>query len=184
MIILNLFLTFLKIGAFTFGGGYAMLPFIQQEVIRNGWLTSEELIDFVAISESTPGPFAVNAATYIGMRTAGPAGAVCATLGVILPSFIIILLIARAYERFQRNKAVGGAMIGLKGAVVGLIGAAVISTAMTLYEVSGGIEKPVELIAGGILLALFLTGLKFKLNPILIIVISAVAGIILRPLIS
>ena len=93
MILLELFLTFLKIGAFTFGGGYAMLPLIQEEVIRNGWLTKELLIDFVAISESTPGPFAINIATFIGYSQNGILGAIFTTLGVILPSFIIILLI-------------------------------------------------------------------------------------------
>ena len=83
MIYLRLFLTFLKIGAFTFGGGYAMIPLIQQEVIKNSWLTSEELIDFIAISESTPGPFAVNVSTFVGMQTGGIVGALCATFGVI-----------------------------------------------------------------------------------------------------
>ncbi len=181
MLILKLFLAFLKIGAFTFGGGYAMLPFIQQEVIKNGWLTGEELIDFVAISESTPGPFAVNAATFIGMRTAGVAGAVCATLGVVLPSFVIILLIARAYERFQKNRFVNGAMVGLKGAVVGLIGAAFLSTGETLYSSIDGLAHPVELLAGAVLLGLLFLGLKKKINPILIIVFSAAVGIIVRP---
>ena len=84
MILLELFLTFLKIGAFTFGGGYAMLPLIQEEVIRKGRLTKELLIDFVAISESTPGPFAVNISTFIGTKLGGFLGAICATLGVVL----------------------------------------------------------------------------------------------------
>lgn len=96
--IVQLFLTFFKIGAFTFGGGYAMLPFIQQEVLKNGWMNDKELIDFIAISESTPGPFAVNASTFVGMQTAGVFGAVCATLGVVLPSFIIILIVAKIFD--------------------------------------------------------------------------------------
>jgi chromate transporter len=85
MILLDLFLTFLKIGAFTFGGGYAMLPLIEAEVAAHGWMTIEELINFIAVSESTPGPFAVNVSTYVGAETGGFPGAVCATLGVICP---------------------------------------------------------------------------------------------------
>ena len=91
MIYLELFLTFLKIGAFTFGGGYAMLPLIQAEVVSHGWMEQQAIIDFIAVSESTPGPFAVNMATYIGSEIGGIFGSVCATIGVVLPSFVIIL---------------------------------------------------------------------------------------------
>ena len=100
MIFLELFWTFFKIGAFTFGGGYAMLPLIQESVSAKGWLAMEELVDFVAVSESTPGPFAINIATYVGMETGGVFGAVCATLGVVMPSFIVILIVARFYQKF------------------------------------------------------------------------------------
>ena len=100
MIYLELLLTFLKIGAFTFGGGYAMLPLIQAEVKSHGWLDTAELVDFIAVSESTPGPFAVNISTFVGMRTAGIPGALCATFGVVLPSFLIIILVAKFYEKF------------------------------------------------------------------------------------
>ena len=102
MIYLELFWTFLKIGAFTFGGGYAMIPLIQAEVGAHGWMSAEEVVNFVAVSESTPGPFAVNASTYVGMQTAGFAGAFCATLGVVLPSFIIILQWPDAWIAFGR----------------------------------------------------------------------------------
>ena len=132
MIYLILFWTFLKIGAFTFGGGYAMLPLIQEQVAAHGWLTEEELINFVAVSESTPGPFAVNVSTYVGMETGGLFGAFCATLGVVLPSFIIILTVAKMYERFKASSLVKGAMSGLRPAVVGLISAAVISAGKTV----------------------------------------------------
>ncbi len=97
-----LFLTFLKVGAFTFGGGYAMLPLIEEEVVRHGWMSVEELVNFLAVSESTPGPFAINISTYVGAQTAGFAGALCATLGVSLPSIIVILIVARVYDRFRR----------------------------------------------------------------------------------
>ena len=94
MILLKLFLSFFKIGTFTFGGGYAMIAMIQAEAEHQDWLTKEELVDFVAMSESTPGPLAVNMATFVGSRTGGVLGGICATLGVVLPSFIIILIVA------------------------------------------------------------------------------------------
>ena len=112
MSFLWLFLTFFKIGAFTFGGGYAMLPFIQEEVLANGWMGSQEITDFIAVSESTPGPFAINMATFIGNSVGsqygvlgGIFGAFCATLGVVLPSFIIILIVAKCYEKFKSRIA-------------------------------------------------------------------------------
>ena len=104
MIYLELFYIFLKIGAFTFGGGYAMLPLIQDEVIAHNWIDSQSLIDFIAVSESTPGPFAVNIATYVGAEVGGIFGSFCATLGVILPSFIIILIVAKCFIQFQKSK--------------------------------------------------------------------------------
>lgn len=140
MIYLQLFLTFLKIGAFTFGGGYAMLPLIQEEVERRGWISQEALIDFIAVSESTPGPFAVNISTYIGMEMGGIAGAVCATLGVILPSFFIILIVAKCFEKFKDSLVVKGCMTGLKPVVVGLIGAAIITTGKPYFSQMG--QKP------------------------------------------
>lgn len=179
MIILKLFLIFLKIGTFTFGGGYAMIPLIQQEVIRNGWLTHEELIDFIAISESTPGPFAVNVSTFVGMQTAGIWGAFFATLGVILPSFVIILMVARVFHKFQESLAVKGAMIGLKGAVVGLIGAASLSTFIAVFGNDIKALNIKELGIGILILIGVIAGLKKKLSPILLIMISAVAGIVI-----
>ena len=91
MIYLTLFLTFLKVGAFTFGGGYAMLPLIQDEVASHGWMEMEQLVNFIAVSESTPGPFAVNISTYIGSQLGGLFGAFCATLGVVTPSFLSLI---------------------------------------------------------------------------------------------
>ena len=176
MIWLELFLTFMKIGAFTFGGGYAMLPLIQDEVESHGWLTSEELVDFIAVSESTPGPFAVNISTFVGMRTGGIFGAVCATFGVVLPSFVIILLVAKCYERFRESRAVKGCMSGLKPAVVGLIAAAVITTGQTVFFPAGVFTSPAFLCSAVIFLAMLGLSIK-KLHPILIIVISAVLGI-------
>lgn len=201
-IYLDLFLTFFKIGAFTFGGGYAMLPFVQQEVIAHKWMTMTELIDFIAVSESTPGPFAVNVATYVGTHMAGLSGAFCATLGVIMPSFLIILLIARAYEKFKNSAAVKSVMTGLKPAVVGLIGAAVLTVAMSVFGLAAGDAGPAagQAAASGaasaagsaasgipvsrtilsILLFAFSSFviLKKKTHPIKVIVIAAAAGIL------
>ena len=127
MILWELFWTFFQIGAFTFGGGYAMLPLIQSEVASHGWMTDAQLVDFVAVSESTPGPFAVNISTYVGVVTGGPLGAACATLGVVLPSFLIILLVARCFAQFRSSPIVQGGMSGLRPAVVALIASAGLS---------------------------------------------------------
>ena len=117
----ELFITFFQIGLFTFGGGYAMIPMIQDAVLRKEWMTEQELIDFIAISESTPGPFAINIATYVGAETVGILGSVFATLGVVLPSFIIILIIAKIMDKFIKNKYVQRALTGIKAVVLGLI---------------------------------------------------------------
>ena len=175
----ELFLTFAKIGAFTFGGGYAMLPLIQEAVLSKGWLESTQLVDFVAVAESTPGPFAINIATYIGIEKAGLLGAAFATLGVVLPSFIVILVIATAFEKFKTNKVVKGIMSGLKPAVIGLIGSAALSIGETAFF-PNGIEnfEAYQLITCAVifLIAAFLEFRK-KLHPILVITVSAVLGI-------
>lgn len=181
MIYLELFLTFLKIGAFTFGGGYAMLPFIQEQAMAHGWISEEELINFIAVSESTPGPFAVNISTYIGMTVGGFPGAVCATLGVALPSFIVILIIAKFIQKFRTNKIVAGCMSGLKPAVIGMIGAAVISVGKTVFFENGVSLQAFSDIRLWISAVLFLgmSVLAFKkVHPIKIICISAVCGIV------
>ena len=180
MVLIKLFLAFLKIGACTVGGGYAMIAMIQAEAERQGWLTGEELVDFVALSESTPGPLAVNMATFVGMRTGGVLGAIIATLGIVLSSFVIILIIAKCFERYQKSKAVGGIMSGLKPAVAGMIGAAFISVAGTVLF-PAGVSVSVFSSAGfWIFLGIFAvtTVLAFKkVHPIKIILLSAVIGI-------
>ena len=117
-----LFLTFLKIGAFTFGGGYAMIPLIQREVVdRRNWITGEDILDIVAIAESTPGPIAINSATFVGYRVAGFLGALAATLGVVIPSFAIILTISCVLQEFQHIQAVQYAFMGIRAGVLALI---------------------------------------------------------------
>lgn len=180
MIYLELFLTFFKIGAFTFGGGYAMLPLIQEAILSKGWSDAQSLINFIAVSESTPGPFAINISTYIGSVVGGVFGAFCATLGVVLPSFIIILIVARCYEAFKNSRVVKGCMSGLKPAVVGLIGSAVLSVAATVLIPNGlslSIFQDLSLyISLGIFLLAVVLAFK-KVHPILIICLSAVLGI-------
>ena len=118
----RVFFTFLKIGAFTFGGGYAMIPLIQRETVeKHGWISEEDILEVVAIAESTPGPIAINAATFIGYRVAGFLGSLCATLGVVLPSFVIILLISGILREFQHIKAVQYAFVGIRAGVLALI---------------------------------------------------------------
>ena len=180
MIYLELFFTFFMIGAFTVGGGYAMLPLIQEEVAAKGWVDNAALVDFVAVSESTPGPFAVNMATYVGSEVGGFFGSVCATLGVVLPSFLIILIVARCYEQFRQSKTVKGIMSGLKPAVVGLIGGAVISVGATVFFPAGWTLHVFTslsfYLAAGISAVMLVLAFK-KVHPILIICLSAVLGI-------
>ncbi len=188
-IFLELFLTFLMIGAFTFGGGYAMLPLIQEEVVSKGWITAEAVVDFIAVAESTPGPFAINMATYVGSEMGGVygfggsvLGALCATLGVVAPSFVIILIVAKCYDRFRKSAVVEGCMSGLKPAVVGLIGGAVVSVGAAVFFPAGWALSAFRELST--YLALAITGgmlvLSFKkVHPILIICISAALGIIL-----
>ena len=120
--ILSLFLTFLKIGAFTFGGGYAMIPLIQKEVAeKKKWISDEDILDIIAIAESTPGPIAINSATFIGSKVAGVLGSAAATLGVVLPSFVIIAAISLVLAEFQDIKAVQYAFFGIRAGVLALI---------------------------------------------------------------
>ena len=174
MIYLKLFLIFFKIGAFTFGGGYAMLPLIQQEVLSQGWMDLEQLVNFIAVSESTPGPLAVNLSTYIGAETGGLLGSFCATVGVVLPSFVIILLVAKFYQAFQTNTLVKGCMNGLRPTVVGMIGASLLSVGASAFPAAGGV---MQWVLAAVLLSAILAAHWKKVHPILLIVGSAVVGI-------
>ena len=128
MIFFELFYTFFLIGLFTFGGGYAMIPMIQEQVVGKGWISESSLTDFIAVSEVTPGPFALNISTFVGNTVGGVFGAICATVGVILPSLIIIIVIAMIMKKFMTNKFVQGALNGVKPIVLALI----LSTALVL----------------------------------------------------
>lgn len=181
MIYLELFWTFLTIGAFTFGGGYAMLPLIQEEVAAR-WgdvISQESMINFVAVSESTPGPFAINMATYIGSELGGVFGSFCATLGVVLPSFVIILIVAKCYDKFRNSRIVKGCMTGLKPAVVGLIGNAVLGVLMTVFFPVGfslSVFSSISFYIYAAIFALMLVLAFKKVHPIIIICLSAAIG--------
>ncbi len=186
MIYLQLFIEFFLIGLFTFGGGYAMIPLVRETVIENGWLTEAQFYDFIGVCESTPGPIAVNMATFVGSDQAGVFGSICATLGVVLPSFIIILIIAIISGKFLKNKYVQRALKGIKAVVLGLI----ISTGVVFVIKTFGFvsinEFNFNLISTIILVLLFIIyyGYSFirkkKINAILLIGISAILGIIVN----
>jgi len=140
-----------------------------------------QIMDFIAVSESTPGPFAINIATYVGTQMGGVFGAVCATLGVVLPSFIVILIVARCYEKFKSSRLVAGAMTGLRPVVIGLIGSAVLSMALEVFFSAGfslavltGYWFIVSLIIAAVAMVLMFA---VKLHPVLLILISAALGI-------
>ena len=180
-IYLELFLTLFRIGLFTFGGGYAMLPLIQDAVLQKGWLSEEAIINFIAVSESTPGPFAINISTYVGMETGGLLGAVCATLGVVLPSFIVILIVARVYQKFKESKTVNGCMDGLRPTVIGLIAAAVLTIGQTVFFPDGFALENLNFYNIAVSLVIAVLGIflifKKKIHPIILIILSAVLGI-------
>ena len=179
--LLLVFWTFFKIGLFTIGGGYAMIPMIESEVMNRGWIDEAELANFLAISESTPGPFAINVATFIGFRQFGVLGSLVATLGMVLPSFIIIIAIFKIYEKVISNKCVKAVLNGIKAVVIGLILAVVANLAVDeLFVFDGDTFVSVRwasVVISVILVALMLI-FKKKMHPILLILISAVLGII------
>ena len=186
MIYLRLFLTFLEIGAVSFGGGYGMISLIREKVLGYGWLTEEDFLSFIAVSESTPGPLAVNMATFIGSSQGGFPGALCATLGVVLPSFCIILLIAALMRNLLKYAGVNAALGGIRPAVVGLIlGTALTMALGTLFGFSAVGDSVVPDWRGlailGILLVLHALCRRFRHrppSPILMILLSAGLGIL------
>ena len=164
-----LFWTFFKIGAFTFGGGYAMIPLIQKEAVeKNGWVTDEDILEIIAIAESTPGPIAINSATFVGYRTCGVLGAACATLGVVLPSFVVVLVISYVLEQFQQIKAVQYAFNGIRAGVLALLFKAL----WTMYK-----KSPKGWVSYVVMGAAFLLTAVMKINVLFVIVLCAVFGL-------
>lgn len=169
-IIKELFITFFKIGAFTFGGGYAMLPLIKREAVEEkGWLEEEEMLNMVAIAESTPGPLAINTATFVGSRMAGTMGAIFATVGVVLPSFLMIVLVSRVLLQLEHFSLVQNAFMGIRAGVLVLIGNAVISMFKKVDK-----QPYSYLIMGGVLAAVLI----FKVKTIPILAVCVFLGIL------
>lgn len=186
MIYLKLFYEFFLIGLFTFGGGYAMIPLIKDTVVNNGWLTLDEFYSFIGICESTPGPIAVNMATYIGSTQGGILGSIAATLGVVLPSFIIILLIAMCLKKFTKNKYFKNFIKGVKPVIVSLILFAGITLLIKCigididtFEININYISIFILVIITVLYFVLLKLFKKKISSIKIILISGVLGIIL-----
>lgn len=183
MIFLELFLSFFKVGLFCFGGGYGMLPLMEETVVAKGWLTAEQFYDFVGVCESTPGPIAVNMATYVGSVTGGPLGSIVATLGTVLPAFIIILIIASILKNFTENKYFKGFLKGVKPVVSALIlstGAVLLANAFGFFfkpEFNPDLRSMVIFV---LLLGVYFGVKKLwkkKLSSIWLILLSACLGI-------
>lgn len=182
MILFQLFWSFFLVGLFSFGGGYAALPLIQHQVLEiHKWLTPSEFMDVLTISQMTPGPIAINASTFVGTKTAGLAGAIAATAGCITPSCIIVLILAALYYKYKGLSMVQGIIKGLRPAVVALIASSGLSILITVLMNGEKLSlSPTDLnLAAAALFAVSLFLLrKFKLNPIIVMLISGAAGIV------
>ena len=186
MIYLTLFYTFFLIGLFTFGGGYAMIPMISEQVTSHGWMELSELQNFIAVSEMTPGPFAINIATFVGSQTGGVFGAVCATLGVILPSIIIIIIVAMILNKFLSNKYVKGALFGVRPIVLSLIlSTAIVFLFKAVIPYDGGKISTFNIEAFFLFVCLVEVSLIYKwkkkkaMNPIVLLLLSGLLGLII-----
>ncbi|MBR0466296.1 MAG: chromate transporter [Clostridia bacterium] len=187
MIYIKLFYEFFKIGLFTFGGGYAMIPIVRDTVIKNGWLTDERFLDFLAVSESTPGPVAINMATFVGSSQAGLLGSILATLGVVLPSFIIILIIAAIIGNFLKKRGVEAFLKGVRPSVVALIISAGITLGFRTLLGFTSIKEKLNIDYKAIIIFAIITLLSFVLkkikrkkpSPIILIITSAFLGIVI-----
>lgn len=183
MIFLQLFYTFFKIGLFGFGGGYAMLSMIQGEVVtRHNWLSSSGFTDIIAISQMTPGPIGINSATYVGYQAVieagyshavGVLGSIIATVSVVLPSFILMVLISRFFLKYQKHPAVVSVFNGLRPGVVGLLAAAAL---VLMNQENFGTGNEQMIISILIFLGVFIASWRFKVNPILLIILCGAIG--------
>ena len=166
----QVFSSFFKIGAFTFGGGYAMIPLIQNEAVeKRHWVSDEDILEVVAIAESTPGPIAINSATFVGYKAAGILGSVCATLGVVLPSFAIILLLSYVLQQFQQVLAVQYAFQGIRAGVLALL----VKALWTMYK-----KSPKGWVGYVVMGVSFILTAVFDFNVIFVIIGCAVFGVV------
>jgi chromate transporter len=179
---LKLFFMFFRIGIFGFGGGYAMLPLIFQSVQEFGFMSYEDFSDFVALSQVTPGPIAVNAATYVGFYSYGITGAAFATLGVALPSFILVLTTMFCFKKFKESKVLKGVLTGIRPAVVGLVAAAAVFMAQasivntSMINLTNNIQEYINILPLAIFMCTMVLIGKFKVNPIIIILLMGAIG--------
>lgn len=175
MIFLQLFFSFLQIGAFSFGGGYAAMPLIQSQVVDlHGWLSPTEFTDLITISQMTPGPIAVNSATFVGTRIAGPLGALAATVGCVLPSCILVTLLARVYLRYRNLSLIQGVLKALRPAVIAMIAAAGVSILVTAFWGESGLILLQETNLRAVFLfaaSLFLL-IRLHMNPIHVMLLA------------
>lgn len=181
-----LFIVFFQIGLFTFGGGYAMIPMMEDMLVHQyGWVSEEQLLNFIAVSESTPGPFAINMATFVGTSQYGFLGAVVATLGVVLPSYIIILIVAKLFANFSENKYVKSALSGIRPVVIGLIATVGINLLISnITSLNANNEvifewKYLLIVAICFGINLVFKKLNKKMSPIFLILIAACLGLVL-----
>lgn len=180
MILFNLFMGFLRVGCFAFGGAYGAIPLIRDVVLSFGWLTDEELSYMIAVSESTPGPIMVNMATYVGSSQAGFLGALIATFAVVLPSFLIILLVVKIFTGVIKNPNIQAVLRGLKPCIIGVVlSMGIYMTGKTVY--GGFVKSDIKtlLLTAAVAVLMFAPQMlkKKKISPIILIVIGAVAGI-------
>ncbi|MHA6603074.1 chromate transporter [Aerococcus urinae] len=181
MIYIQLLISFLKVGAFSFGGGYAALPLIQEEIVENhAWLSMQEFTDLITISQMTPGPIAINSATFVGTKLAGPLGAIVATLGSVLPSIIIVSIIARLYFKYRNLSLLQNVLVALRPAVVAMIAAAGL---LIMISAFWG-EAPIQLATiNWVAVAIFGIALTIllrykKVNPILVIIMAGIINVL------
>ncbi len=186
MILLRLYCEFFKVGLFAVGGGLATVPFLREIGASTGWFTDAQLTTMIAVSESTPGPMGVNMATYVGFEIAGVPGAVLATLGLITPSIIVIVIIAGFLQKFRQSKTVDAVFYGLRPASTALIASAGISVALAVLAAAGGLSEhafapiwPRIILAAAVFLCLRFTRLK-KLHPIVFIGFAALVGVVFQ----
>ena len=186
MIYLKLFYVFFSIGLFSIGGGMATLPLLQKAVEKYNWMTENEFFNMIAISESTPGPIGINMSTYVGYNTGGVFGGICATLGIVTPSLIIILIICHYFMRFNENPIVKSAFFTLRPAVTGLIAAAGYSVLrisifnFKLYEKTREVINLIDIKGLILFIALLILSNKYKKHPIFYIVIAGIIGFIFK----
>ncbi|WP_053955965.1 chromate transporter [Inediibacterium massiliense] len=170
-VILKIFFTFMKIGAFSFGGGLAMLPFIEKEIVyHHHWITSEEFVDIIAIAQMTPGPIAINSSTFVGYKVDGIIGAMVGSIGIVIPSFILIMILAKYFSNMKDNKSTKAVFKGIRPAVLGLILSAAISVGKTSL---------VDIKSICIAMIVLFSLKRVNIHPILAIVLAGIMGAIL-----